>query len=173
MQKVCCLDRYQDRRVETFVTCRRFASICKCTGSSIDTGTQLKKVRLFSISSTWLPRASVHLQKGWKNHQDIAVRGDRTHDHVVKSHALYHWARTATSILTFRRQTYNLERFNYLYCPVQSVQAEQRLCCTVSVCSWCIDSCRKIENLTLMSTLKFSKLFIGSRGFWNNIYVYV
>ena len=24
-----------------------------------------------------------------------AVCGDRTHDHVVKSHALYHWAKTA------------------------------------------------------------------------------
>jgi hypothetical protein len=31
--------------------------------------------------------------------QEIAVCGDRTHDHVVKSHALYHWAKTAWCLI--------------------------------------------------------------------------
>ena len=38
---------------------------------------------------------NISFEQSSKSQIAFAVCGDRTHDHVVKSHALYHWAKTA------------------------------------------------------------------------------
>ena len=84
------------------MTCHNYGSTCSHLSGGVIWGKKKKKKkndvesRYQAFTTKWVfTKTSLIELFGSYLYNLSAICGDRTHDHVVKSHALYHWAKMA------------------------------------------------------------------------------